>query len=301
MDKDSSFLGFIWRRMIHSDHEDLPRTRIPRLGQVALASATAMAVDPRVLPPETLPPGAGALQDSKKSSTATEPPELLTASCPVPKPVTEAQSAIASLIRSPDYEKPSNGFSRGNASRIRLSDLRISHQSTTSVEDDTTSVNSFKTCPSELSLGGPMASHSLLVPRQVSDNYDTRILGLGGKTSPPVRPADPTRVITRGNAYAADPPPIGRSRTPSTSSHRSPSSVSSSLPPVSENPNPVITRQTSSVRGRRKPSESQSRQSSMSPSSSVRGGQSPSAASSVGTSSDQTATSNVQSHVHWNK
>ena len=82
------------------------------------------------------------------------------------------------------------------------------------MEDDTASLNSFKTCPSEPNLSA--------VPRQVADTYDS---GRPGGLR-----AGSAAVMKRGNAYAADPP---RSKSPgqpvlTRSRGKSPGSVSGS-------------------------------------------------------------------------
>ncbi len=87
-----------------------------------------------------------------------------------------ASATISSSVSSPP---PS---SSGNPSRTRLGETRggTGASSTTnttggghSQDDDTASVNSFKTAPSEPNLSG-------FVPRQVSDSYETRVLGPAG-------------------------------------------------------------------------------------------------------------------------
>ncbi len=135
----------------------------------------------------------------------------------------------------------SSAVGRGNPTRTRLGETRTGASGTStsgpSQDDDTASVNSFKTAPSEPNLTG-------FVPRQVSDSYETRVLGPAGapggamqvssssvsaaaaasartSRSPSFKGIEPdslpAKVITRANSYAAE-PRGARGRSPAGSS-----------------------------------------------------------------------------------
>lgn len=191
--------GFYWRRMVH-DVEDLPRPRTPHLGNTAAMRNPDMTL---TLESEGIHANASQVWPSLQQQDL----ELTNRQgdyAPTSLPSRARNTSNISLQDAP----------RGNSSRIRLGETRrqdTGNSTVPSLEDDTASINSFKTCPSEPNLnltGG-------VVPRQVSDNYETRILGpgssktsnnaSGGSTSGGNK--DPTRIIMRANSYAADPPP----------------------------------------------------------------------------------------------
>ncbi len=160
--------------MIHDLHEDLPKPRTPYLGQSALLSAAATATSVHQSWP------IHELSDSTIAINRTDDPSAVVEEQPTP---------------------------RGNPARVRLGNIKGATNSQTTQgtnstqEDDSASINSFKTCPSEPSLH----VSSNFVPRQVSDSYETRVLG----PKQPQQQAQPPRfspgkVITRANSYAAD-------------------------------------------------------------------------------------------------
>lgn len=92
----------------------------------------------------------------------------------------------------------------GNPGRTRLGDTRYppGTGSIPSVEEDTASLNSFKTCPSE-----PNLNSSSLVPRVVSDNYSsygTLTRSPSNRSTSDAAVSTAPKTILRGNSYAAD-------------------------------------------------------------------------------------------------
>ena len=205
--------GFVWRRMIH-DVEDLPRPRTPHLGPAAPGTPTGPdgGINTNTWPQVN---SSNLQQQDLELSTR---PDYVPVCMPSRAMSQQQQQQFKSLPQpTTTVTTVSDQMPRGNSSRVRLGDTRQGTNSNApSLEDDTASLNSFKTCPSEpnLSVGG-------MVPRQVSDSYETRILGpggggggggggssgSGGGSSLTSSQSVPSRIILRANSYAADPPP----------------------------------------------------------------------------------------------
>ena len=216
------------------DVEDLPKPRTPHLGQSAIASAVQPA-QPNWIPAQVPP-----IAETPPPQTQTPEPRVESGTFQRQEP---SQLLLPPTSSTPDYAPPRSPVptAKGNSSRIRLADTRSQQNSSNapSLEDDTASLNSFKTCPSEPNLSGLGPG---LVPRQVSESYETRILGptgsghkssfKGSKHEPPV--------LLRANAYAADPAPP---RSPTGSA----GSPGVGLPQLAESPEEMMPSATGSL------------------------------------------------------
>ncbi len=227
--------------MIH-DVEELPKSRTPQLAQ--FGSGTTSSTDNISSRGMPLPSGGDGSTGTGTPPSRTSNWHMGTAALPHMHQQSGAQGDPL-----PGEERvPSGGGGgggRGNPSRIRLGETRTASSATTatagggsgnnhstslpSQDEDTASVNSFQTAPSEPNLLSPPVSASAasasgggFVPKQVSDRYETRVLGPagapGGAMQQVVSPRSPTpsfkgmgpdshpvKVITRGNSYAAEP------------------------------------------------------------------------------------------------
>lgn len=197
--------GFVWRRMIHEDIEDLPRTRTPHLGSAGNAQGW--------LGGSAAPTPSGSQSGSSQTVRHLMVlPENAAKSAP--KPTVQTPIPIPQLVpRKTTPEGNAIGGRRGN--RLRPVDLpprSSSAQAATrvvpqrSVDEDTASITSFKTCPSEPNLA--------FVPRQVSDNYDTGTIVRSPSSTKAGRSAadQATKAMLRSNSYATDPPRPGLKR-----------------------------------------------------------------------------------------
>ncbi|TRY79587.1 hypothetical protein TCAL_08946 [Tigriopus californicus] len=197
--------GFVWRRMIHEDTEELPRTRTPHLGSAGNAQGW--------LNQSSMPTPTGSQSGSSQTVRHLMVlPENAAKSAP--KPTVQTPIPIPQLVprkTSPD----ANGIGGRRGNRLRPIDLPQRSSSAQaaprvvpqhSVDDDSASITSFKTCPSEPNLA--------FVPRQVSDNYDTGTIVRSPTSDKGGRSAadQATKAMLRSNSYATDPPRPGLNR-----------------------------------------------------------------------------------------
>jgi len=141
--------GFVWRRMVHEDTEELPRPRAPHLGQYiqTLPDGTTPHLGQQWASPWLNPSEAGGGTTASISTPLTQPP-LPGMPASLSPPTTDQTLRKISML-SNSCEPP------------------LCTQPPVQLDSD--SLTSFKTCPSDSSLP------SLLVPRQVADTYKSPI------------------------------------------------------------------------------------------------------------------------------